>query len=133
MRMLPLPDLTNKGSAETQWKLQCSMFLENLLGNNSSSYTRVLKDRLIHMDFRVKAQDGLQLHLLSMIMCVQAHHSVVNFFPIEGFNNLISSLLLSIDSYLTYDLELSNNFMLTSVASLTALKDEITSSWCQHS
>lgn len=62
-----------------------------------------------------------------------ALHSVVNFLLIEEFNNLISSLLLSIDSYFTHDLKLSNNFMLTSVTSLTALKYKTTSSWCQHS
>lgn len=133
MRTLPLPNLPDKSSMGAQWKLQCSIFLENLLGNSSSSYTRMLKDRIIHMDFRGKAQKGLQPGILPMHTGVHAHHSVVNFLPIEGFNNLISSLLLSIDSYFTHDLELSNNFMLTSVASLTALKYEITSNWCQHS
>jgi len=38
-----------------------------MLGNNSSSCTRILEDRTIHTDFRAKAQDGLESHILPVI------------------------------------------------------------------
>lgn len=60
-------------------------------------------------------------------------HFLFSMIQTPSSKTLMAILQTSIGSHVAQDVELSNSFMLTSVALLTALRQEIISHQCQHS